>query len=181
MLETHHTLQRTKSQGPQMTQMARSQGCAPYRGWSSLTAHGTRPQRSAQMRDCKVIMNDHIYATFQRALTAGDYEDKCFSLLILFNLMSLHFVLFPRTAPCWAEDEKNMFLAPSEGQTGHLPCYYWGHLLFPHRPPQALPCSRVQRRIWQPTLLLLLPALSCEQVQDFSRKNLKLVQKTREL
>ncbi|KAK1891608.1 DTW domain containing protein 1 [Dissostichus eleginoides] len=29
-------------------------GRIPYRGWSLLTAHGTRPTRSAQMKDCKI-------------------------------------------------------------------------------------------------------------------------------
>lgn len=68
-----HTLQTTQSQGPQMRRRARSQGCLPSRGWFSLTAHGTRPTRSAQTRDCKVIMKDCICADFQRAVTAGDY------------------------------------------------------------------------------------------------------------
>lgn len=52
---------------------------------------------------------------------------------VLFSMMSLCTltcalqylpVLFLRFAASRAEDEENMFLAPSEGKTRHLPCYY---------------------------------------------------------
>lgn len=72
-----HTVQRIPSRA-QMRQRALSQGRTPSKGWSSLTAHGTRPTRSAQTNDCKVIVNDCVCAEGLRQLVIVGVEfDFC--------------------------------------------------------------------------------------------------------
>ena len=135
-----HTLRRARD--PQARRRARSQGCIPYRGWSSLTAHGTRPTRSAPMRDCKVIAFTQLFKE-PRLLVIIKVKFTLYT--ILFSMISSPrcLVFSSRFAPGRAQGEENMFLAPSEGQTRHLPVYYWGYLLFPQRLPRALRCSGV--------------------------------------
>lgn len=57
ILEAPHVQQILPKQGLCRQQRALREGNAPYRGWSLLTAHGTRPTRLAQMNVCKVIRN----------------------------------------------------------------------------------------------------------------------------
>lgn len=134
------------------------QSRCPSTRWSSSTAHGTRPARSARTRGCRVISSEVVRAAGVWCHCAPRF--------------SLHHVpaFFPRSTAGGAQDEENLFLAPSKGETRQLPGHHWGHLLFPQGFPPAMPCSRVQWGIWQPALLLLLPAFSGDQGQNICWK-----------
>lgn len=58
------------------------------------------------------------------------YIMRCIKTTLLSDV-ALDLCFSSRFAASRAEDEKNLFLAPSEGKTRLLPGYYWSYLLFP--------------------------------------------------
>uniref|UniRef100_A0A4W5MNC4 tRNA-uridine aminocarboxypropyltransferase 1 n=1 Tax=Hucho hucho TaxID=62062 RepID=A0A4W5MNC4_9TELE len=66
-------------------------------------------------------------------------------------------------APCGAEDQEDVFLAPSEGFSRHLPGNHRGCLLLPQGLPGAVSETGVHRTVRQPDVLLLLPTHTDQQ------------------
>lgn len=64
-LEVQQTGRRSRREGARTKRRARGPGRVACRGWSSSTALGIRPTRSARTRGCKVIMRDCTSSAFQ--------------------------------------------------------------------------------------------------------------------